>query len=84
MKKGLFEWIFPNNLHFIHVLLQKQGQTHEISARCLQISHEIFPMVQNGIDFAPNFAKNSRNTGPGQPLTPETIETNWSQEVHRG
>jgi len=36
-------WIFPSDLHFLHVLLQKQGQTHEIYARCLQISHEICP-----------------------------------------
>ena len=46
-------------LHFIHALLQKQSQTPEIYARCLQISHEIFPVVQNGINFAqkvPNFA----------------------------
>jgi hypothetical protein len=78
----IFFW-FPNNLHFIHVLLQKQDQTHEINARCLQISNEIFPVVQNGIYFAqkvPNFAyfvkKNIswnnpqilRNTGQGQLL----------------
>jgi len=54
----LFILIFPNNPHFIYALLQKQGQPHEIYARYLHISHEIFPAVQNGMNVVqkvPNF-----------------------------